>query len=67
MERIKLLKSQTELILLIKNEFVRKMNNTINQVATEQGIKENEISQWELDDNAEYFEKREIKKTPGKK
>ena len=61
MEQIKLLKSQAELLLL-KEKLLKQLNDdivkTIALVAKEQGIPKDELGKWELNEEAEYFEKK---------
>ena len=61
MDKIKLLKSQTE-FLLLKDKLLKQSNDdvlkTLTLIAKEQGIPRDELDRWELDDEAEYFEKK---------
>lgn len=66
MERRKLLGSQRELLLLKKEKrdsVLERLDDgilkTITSIAKEQGILEAELDQWVLNEEAEYFEKKE--------
>ena len=65
--KIKILASQRELLLLKKASFVQILADTVTSIALEQGVPENELSLWILNDKAEYFEKIRPKKNPKKK
>lgn len=61
METKKLLTSQRELLLIKKEAHDRQLKRLlriINIVASELGIPREEFDQWELNDKAEYFEKK---------
>ena len=61
MDKIKLLKSQTE-FLLLKDKLLKQLKDdtlkTVTLIAREQGIPRAELNQYELDEEAEYFEKK---------
>lgn len=83
-ERKRLLNSQRELLIMKKANVDRQialaqqlnqnLTDTVTSIALELGVPENEISQWQLNDEATFMEKIEAPKKeeaeeiiPGKK
>lgn len=61
MKRKKLLKSQRELLFIRRANIEQaqvNLQDTLTSIALEVGVPEAELGQWELNDKAEYFEKK---------